>query len=272
MKQFYPTYLYIKTHNITGLKYFGKTTNDPHKYLGSGKRWRAHLRVHGNDIRTEILGYYINEVECRIAANTFSRDNDIAGSEMWANLIAENGTDGGATGRTNYSPMSDETKEKLSKSNKGKKPWNTGLRGVTPGNKKPKTIEQKKKISQSLTGRKRSPESVAKGAEKLKGRKRPEVSKKLTGRIISDQTKEKMSIAQQNRGPMSNETKEKIKEARKHQVITQETKDKLKGKVVCVNKDGTVVKIDKNVYYSQVGPKETWEWVAHNSREARMRR
>jgi hypothetical protein len=27
-KQFKPTYLYIKTHNITGLKYFGKTTDE----------------------------------------------------------------------------------------------------------------------------------------------------------------------------------------------------------------------------------------------------
>lgn len=39
-------HLYIKTHNTTGLKYFGKTTKDPYKYLGSGKHWRAHLKIH----------------------------------------------------------------------------------------------------------------------------------------------------------------------------------------------------------------------------------
>ena len=32
-----PTYLYIKQHSVTKLKYFGKTTKkDPVKYLGSG--------------------------------------------------------------------------------------------------------------------------------------------------------------------------------------------------------------------------------------------
>jgi hypothetical protein len=44
MKLFKPTTLYVKTHNITGLKYFGKTTNDPFKYKGSGKYWLDHLK------------------------------------------------------------------------------------------------------------------------------------------------------------------------------------------------------------------------------------
>jgi len=48
-------YLYLKTHNISGLKYLGKTTRDPQKYLGSGKVWRDHLKKYGNDIHTEIL-------------------------------------------------------------------------------------------------------------------------------------------------------------------------------------------------------------------------
>jgi hypothetical protein len=38
-------YLYVKTHNNTGMKYLGKTTKpDPHKYPGSGKRWTRHLK------------------------------------------------------------------------------------------------------------------------------------------------------------------------------------------------------------------------------------
>lgn len=36
-------HLYVKIHNVTGLKYFGKTTKDPFKYRGSGKYWLAHL-------------------------------------------------------------------------------------------------------------------------------------------------------------------------------------------------------------------------------------
>lgn len=50
------TYLYVKTHNVTGLKYLGKTTKqDPHKYSGSGKHWMRHLKVHGYDCTTTIL-------------------------------------------------------------------------------------------------------------------------------------------------------------------------------------------------------------------------
>ena len=40
-------YLYVKTHNKTGLKYLGKTEQDPFVYLGSGKRWLNHLNKHG---------------------------------------------------------------------------------------------------------------------------------------------------------------------------------------------------------------------------------
>ena len=48
--------LYVKTHNITGLKYLGKTNNkNPHKYRGSGTYWKRHIAVHGYDVTTEIL-------------------------------------------------------------------------------------------------------------------------------------------------------------------------------------------------------------------------
>jgi len=82
--------LYIKTHNITGLKYFGKTVRDPFKYKGSGKRWLYHLRKHGTDISTEIYGIYDDFESARIAAITFSKENNIAESSDWANLIPEN--------------------------------------------------------------------------------------------------------------------------------------------------------------------------------------
>lgn len=272
MKNFYPTYLYVKTHNVTGLKYFGKTTKDPYHYRGSGKHWLAHIKKHGNNVSTEVIGYYTNADECATRALQFSKDNCIVESQKWANMIVENGTDGGDTGRTNYKPLSNETKRKMSESKKGQMPWNTGLRGVTPGNKKPKTEEQKQKISKSLTGRKRDPKSVKKTADKLRGRKRPEISQKLTGRKHTDQARENMKKAQQNKGPLKEETKEKIRAARKYQVITEQTKEKLKGKVVCVNKEGLLVRIDKDQYYAQSGPKENWEWVGHRSKEATMRR
>ena len=89
-KIFKPTYLYVKTHNITGLKYFGKTVvKDPFKYLGSGTRWRNHLEKHGNDISTEIIGLFYDEDECKKVALQFSIDNNIVESPNWANLKLE---------------------------------------------------------------------------------------------------------------------------------------------------------------------------------------
>lgn len=95
--------LYVKTHNTTGLKYFGKTTRkDPGKYYGSGKYWLRHLRKHGKDISTEIIGIYSDPQLCEEAALAFSRENDIVNSPDWANLIEENGMDGAPKGHQGY--------------------------------------------------------------------------------------------------------------------------------------------------------------------------
>lgn len=90
-----PVQLYIKTHNVTGLKYFGKTTSaDAHKYKGSGKRWVNHIKVHGYDVTTVVVGVFDDLAECLAVAKAFSRDNDIALSDQWANLKDET-LDGG---------------------------------------------------------------------------------------------------------------------------------------------------------------------------------
>jgi hypothetical protein len=96
-KNFKPTYLYIKTHNITGLKYFGKTNNkNPYIYKGSGIVWNRHCKKYNYDIRTDILGYFTNEIQCKQTAIYFSLINNIVKSKAWANLIIEQ-LDGGAT-------------------------------------------------------------------------------------------------------------------------------------------------------------------------------
>ena len=107
-------YLYIKTHNITGLKYFGKTTNkDPFKYKGSGKYWKRHIRKYGYDVNTEIFGQYTDESLCSLAALKFSEENDIVNSELWANLQEENGYDGAPIGHIGHQFTSEE-KQKMS--------------------------------------------------------------------------------------------------------------------------------------------------------------
>ena len=136
-----PTWLYIKQHTVTGLKYFGKTTRDPKKYKGSGKRWFNHLNTHGYTVKTIWAQLFTNKTELVEFALNFSKNNNIVESSEWANLIPENGLDGGSPKGTNkgrictpeiranldrgrqnrsYKPMSPESKEKLRNSKIGK--------------------------------------------------------------------------------------------------------------------------------------------------------
>ena len=85
-------YLYVKTHNKTGLKYLGKTTKEnPHTYHGSGKIWIRHLKKHGYDYKTEIFLATENEKELKETGIFFSRLWNIVESKEWANLMEEKG-------------------------------------------------------------------------------------------------------------------------------------------------------------------------------------
>ena len=109
-----PTFLYIKTHNITGLKYFGKTTKtDPHKYTGSGKYWKRHLKVHGNFYSTEIVATFNEVEECEKFALDFSNRHNIVESVEWANLQEENGITGAPKGHAGHK-FTDEQLMKIS--------------------------------------------------------------------------------------------------------------------------------------------------------------
>jgi hypothetical protein len=89
-------YLYVKTHNVTGLKYLGKTTKlDPYKYHGSGKYWKLHLKVHGYDYTTEIIKECTSNEEVTEFGLYYSELWNIVESDAWANLKLENG-DGGS--------------------------------------------------------------------------------------------------------------------------------------------------------------------------------
>ena len=112
---FKPTFLYIKQHKITGLKYFGKTTGkDPVKYLGSGTYWNRHLEKHGKLINTLWYKLFTNKDELKEYALKFSIDNNIVESSEWANLKVEDGLRGGGVKGIKIKPHSDEHKEKIS--------------------------------------------------------------------------------------------------------------------------------------------------------------
>lgn len=111
-------YLYIKTHNDTGLKYFGKTTKkDPHKYTGSGKYWKRHLKKHGNNYSTEIIATFEDEFACQEFALSFSKEHNIVDSDEWANLQEENGLDGAPIGHAGHK-FTQEQLQKISESSK----------------------------------------------------------------------------------------------------------------------------------------------------------
>jgi hypothetical protein len=90
-------YLYKKTHNITGLKYLGKTTRDPYKYKGSGYDWIPHIRKHGYDVTTEIIKECESNDELSYWGRYYSKLWNIVdamddfGNKVWANRIPETG-------------------------------------------------------------------------------------------------------------------------------------------------------------------------------------
>jgi hypothetical protein len=89
-------YLYLKEHKQTGMKYLGKTEQDPFKYQGSGTYWTRHLKKYGNDVDTKIIGEYETNDEVAAAGKYYSELWNIVESEEWANLKPESGDGGGA--------------------------------------------------------------------------------------------------------------------------------------------------------------------------------
>lgn len=141
-------YLYIKTHHVKTskgiiLKYFGRTTQDPFKYAGSGTYWMRHLNKYGNGMDTVIYGTYYLEKEKDLLKETalrFSVDNNIVNSKEWANLEVENGLDGGLP----VGLMSDKARSNVSAAKMGKPAHNKG---------KTHTPEARAKMSASKKGK-----------------------------------------------------------------------------------------------------------------------
>lgn len=146
-------YLYKKTHKITGLKYLGQTKGDPITYKGSGLYWKNHLRIHGNHVDTEILCKCHTRDELRYWGEYYSDMWSVVSSPEWANLKPEIG-DGGCPIGTNLGRRhSKETREKISKSKKGRPaPWASY----------PKTPAHRRHLSIINAGKKLSTETIQK--------------------------------------------------------------------------------------------------------------
>jgi len=185
MYVFKPTWLYVKQHNQTGLKYFGKTVRNPYKYKGSGKKWVAHINKHGNDVTTIWVELFTDQNLIREFALKFSEENQIVESNDWANLKPEDGL------------------------------WGGSAKGTNAG--KVRTEEHCRKISEKAKGRKHSSETIMLMSLQRKGRQLAEETKQKIGKAnkgkvrnpVSDATRNKMSLARAGRS-LSNETKAKI--------------------------------------------------------------
>jgi hypothetical protein len=97
--------LYLKTSPL-GLKYLGKTTKDPYKYIGSGKIWLRHIKknnIQADAIKTEILFETYNLHEFKDVAKQFSLKLDIVESNDFANLRIEDGDGGDTSKHIDYS-------------------------------------------------------------------------------------------------------------------------------------------------------------------------
>ena len=134
--------------------------------------------------------------------------------------------------------MSEEQKAKLSASLKGK---NTTPKSEEHKQKlrKPKSEEHKRKLSESRKGKTfgytHSEETKKKIAESNRGKsgtpktieQKKHQSAMMKGRKYSEENRRKIGEANRRRGPLSEETKQKIREARAKQVISEETKKKM---------------------------------------------
>lgn len=129
MKHFTPTWLMVKQHTITGLKYFCKTTKkNPIIYKGSGTRWSNHLKVHGRKVDTVWYQLFEDRDTLVEFALKFSKDNDIVASDKWANLVPEDGITGWPPGQKHRPESIQKCKENAKGFKKGHRPHNLGQR------------------------------------------------------------------------------------------------------------------------------------------------
>ena len=184
-------YLYLKTHNKTGLKYLGKTTQDPFKYKGSGLHWQRHIKKHGYDVTTEILFESFDKEEIKEKGIYYSELFDVVNSNEFANMRPENGDGGDVSQFVDYSkqPYPSQLFTEQARRNMVESRRNGKGFGQTKGRKRPK--EELEKAKNTIIERfggytfNKNPEKIKKGVET---RKRNGSGKK------TDDVKERTSV------------------------------------------------------------------------------
>jgi hypothetical protein len=227
-------YLYVKTHNKTGLKYLGKTTNtDPHSYTGSGTYWKNHLKKHGRDYTTEIIRECQTKEEVKEWGLYYSKLWNVVKSEQWANLTEESG-EGGKTIENFHHTA--ETKAIISAALKGRKRSPEHIKKMSEYRKGKSWGNHTEDTKEKIRSHKHTDEFKKKLSEDRSGSGNPMFGKppwnkgipsKSKGIPLSEETKAKIKAAKQN-VVFTKAHKDKLKQARAKQIITEETKAKMK--------------------------------------------
>jgi group I intron endonuclease len=184
-------YVIYKFTSPSGKSYIGQTNNlnrriGQHKSKSGCTAFSSAIKKYGWDkFLCEILKENLTIDEANHWEEFYIREHNTL-SPCGYNL---------ATGGLN-SLLSEESRAKISKK----------LTGV------PRSEELKEKLRVANTGRKQSPESIARRVEKL------------SGKIHSSKAKEKMSDYAKNR---SDEHRKKLSESQKGRLVSQETREKI---------------------------------------------
>lgn len=192
-------FIYITTNLINGMRYIGqkKFNKDWKHYLGSGKYFRNAIKKYGcENFKRYIVDIAYSEDELNQKEQQWIKNYNAVESKDFYNI-----GDGG-----NGNPLSGLSEEKMK--------------------------ERNKKISESSKGKKMSEESKRKMSGSKKGiPKTEEFKQKLKNRIITEETKAKMSKTR----------KEKYSIEKHHmngKKLSEETKQKMSIPIVQLSKDG----------------------------------
>jgi group I intron endonuclease len=194
--------IYKTTNLINGKIYIGQTHYDKPNYFGSGVLILEAIKKHGVE---NFIKEYIDESD--------SQENLDEKEIFWIKTLNAQDRKIGyniADGGWNYFTMTTETKEKISKSLKGKY---IGENAFRKGLKL--TEEHKEKISQASKGKTHTEESKKKMSDRKKGI-RP-----------NDVTRKKMSDAHKGKS-LTLEHRKKISESGKGRTCTEEQKETLR--------------------------------------------
>lgn len=121
-------YIYMSKNNVTGKKYIGQHKGQfTNKYFGSGLKLKEAISLFGKkNFSVELICYCFSKQELDEMEKYYISVYDAAKSDDFYNISL-----GGAAGYSfYYGPFREEHRVKLSKSLKGKKAWNKGLKAT----------------------------------------------------------------------------------------------------------------------------------------------